>query len=85
MDVCVMPSGAKIRSLANSRSGWPLTPIYLVPVEGTGILGTLRPDVKGNGYAAPAPGSGPGPVLVGAAALAVVALGAIAFYLVRRS
>jgi len=34
---------------------------------------------------APAPGSGPGPVLVGAAALAVVALGAIALYLVRRS
>jgi len=34
---------------------------------------------------APAPGAGPGPVLFGAAALAVVALGAIAFYLVRRS
>jgi len=34
---------------------------------------------------APAPGSGPGPVLVGAAALAVGALGAIALYLVRRS
>src|SRR5947207_6141701 len=34
---------------------------------------------------APASGAGPGPVLFGAAALAVVALGAIAFYLVRRS
>ena len=34
---------------------------------------------------APAPGAGPGPVLFGAAALAVVTLGAIAFYLVRRS
>ena len=34
---------------------------------------------------APAPGAGPGLVLFGAAALAVVALGAIAFYLVRRS
>ena len=34
---------------------------------------------------APVPGAGPGPLLFGAAALAVVALGAIAFYLVRRS
>jgi hypothetical protein len=34
---------------------------------------------------APPPGAGPGPVLFGAAALAVVALGAIALYLVRRS
>jgi hypothetical protein len=35
----------------------------------------------------PTPGSGqtPGPLLIGAAALAVVALGAIAFFLVRRS
>jgi plastocyanin len=33
----------------------------------------------------PNPGSGPGPLLLGAAALAVVALGAIAFFLVRRS
>ncbi len=33
----------------------------------------------------PNPGSGPGPILFGAAALAVVALGAIAFFLVRRS
>jgi plastocyanin len=34
---------------------------------------------------APAPGAGPGPVLFAAAALAVIALGAIAFFLVRRS
>src|SRR5436309_3266060 len=34
---------------------------------------------------APVSGAGPGPLLFGAAALAVVALGAIAFYLVRRS
>jgi plastocyanin len=34
---------------------------------------------------APAPGAGPGPVLFAAAALAVVGLGAIAFYLARRS
>ena len=34
---------------------------------------------------APVPSAGPGPVFFGAAALAVVALGAIAFYLVRRS
>jgi plastocyanin len=33
----------------------------------------------------PNPGSGPGPLLLGAAALAVVALGAIAFFLMRRS
>jgi len=31
------------------------------------------------------PGTGPGPILFAAAALAVVALGAIAFYFVRRS
>ena len=34
---------------------------------------------------APVPGPGPGPVLFGAAAIAVVALGAIAFFLLRRS
>ena len=34
---------------------------------------------------APVPSPGPGPLLLGAAALAVVALGAIAFYLARRS
>jgi plastocyanin len=34
---------------------------------------------------APVPGTGPGPILFAAAALAVVALGAIAFYFVRRS
>jgi plastocyanin len=34
---------------------------------------------------APLPGPGSGPILIGAAALAVVALGAIAFFLVRRS
>jgi plastocyanin len=34
---------------------------------------------------APVPGAGPGPLLFGAAALTVLALGAIAFYLVRRS
>src|SRR6185436_13274495 len=28
-------------------SGLPLTPIYLVPVNGTGITGTLRPDKTG--------------------------------------
>ena len=33
----------------------------------------------------PIPGSGPGPILIGAAALAVVALGGIAFFLLRRS
>ncbi len=33
----------------------------------------------------PAPGAGPSPLTFGAAALAVVALGAIAFFLVRRS
>jgi plastocyanin len=33
----------------------------------------------------PAPGPGPGPILFGVAALAVVALGAIAFVLMRRS
>jgi plastocyanin len=32
----------------------------------------------------PVPGAGPGPLIFGAAALAIVALGAIAFFLVRR-
>ena len=35
-------------------SGLPLTPIYLAPVNGTGITGTLRPDMTGAAvYAAP--------------------------------
>jgi hypothetical protein len=35
-------------------SGLPLTPIYLAPVNGTGITGTLRPDMTGEAvYAAP--------------------------------
>jgi hypothetical protein len=34
---------------------------------------------------APGPEAGPGPLLIGAAALAIIGLGAIAFVLARRS
>ncbi|PWT82979.1 MAG: TonB-dependent receptor [Blastocatellia bacterium] len=53
-----------------SGSGLPFTPVYLNPVTGTGVVGTLRPDLTGapvdaapegayvnpGAYAAPAPG-----------------------------
>jgi hypothetical protein len=54
----------------NAGSGFPLTPVYLRPVSGTGVTGTIRPDYTGApvdeapagrylnpaSYAAPAPG-----------------------------
>jgi hypothetical protein len=38
-------------------SGFPLTPVVLVPVVGTGVLGTVRPDLTSTGFAAPAAGA----------------------------
>jgi hypothetical protein len=62
--------GWTITSQLTTGSGLPLTPVYLTSVSGTGVTGTLRPDVVGavdptaDGYylnpaafAAPAPGS----------------------------
>jgi trimeric autotransporter adhesin len=47
----------------NIGSGLPLNPVYLAPVSGTGITGTLRPDaavarpsLNASAYRAPAPG-----------------------------
>jgi len=62
--------GWTLTSQLTTGSGLPLTPVYLTSVSGTGVTGTLRPDVVGavdstaDGYylnpaafAAPAPGS----------------------------
>jgi hypothetical protein len=57
-------------SQITSGSGLPLTPVYVAPVRGTGVTGTIRPDYTGAAlydapsgfflnpaaYAAPAPG-----------------------------
>jgi hypothetical protein len=41
-------------SLLTAGSGFPLTPVYLTNVQGTGITGTIRPNYTGaNIYAAP--------------------------------
>jgi hypothetical protein len=63
--------GWTFTSALSAGSGLPLTPVYLTSVSGTGITGTLRPDVTGtpadappgglfanpSAYAAPAPGT----------------------------
>jgi hypothetical protein len=36
-----------LTSALSAGSGTPLTPVFLAPVTGTGITGTLRPDVTG--------------------------------------
>jgi hypothetical protein len=44
-----------ITSQINAGSGFPLTPVYLAAVNGTGVTGSIRPDVTGaSPYAAPA-------------------------------
>jgi hypothetical protein len=61
--------GWTVTSQFNAGSGLPLTPVYLTSVAGTGVTGTLRPDVSGAidavspdsyvnpaAYATPAPG-----------------------------
>jgi len=52
----------------NTGSGLPLTPVYFAPVGGTGIIGSLRPDVTGvpddpakGAYANPAAFATPAP------------------------
>jgi hypothetical protein len=53
----------------STGSGLPVTPVYFAPVAGTGVIGSLRPDLAGtvsdapdgfyanrDAYAAPAPG-----------------------------
>ena len=63
-------NGWTITSQLTAGSGLPLTPVYLTPVAGTGVTGTIRPDLVGaqvhsvpdgfflnpSAYAAPAPG-----------------------------
>ena len=44
-----------ITTTVTKGTGLPLTPVYLVPVTGTGVTGSVRPDYTGaNVYAAPA-------------------------------
>jgi hypothetical protein len=44
-----------ITSQITAGSGFPLTPVYLSPVIGTGVAGSIRPDATGaSPYAAPA-------------------------------
>ena len=45
--------GWTITSRLTTGSGLPLTPVYLTSVAGTGVTGTLRPDVAGDVDAAP--------------------------------
>jgi trimeric autotransporter adhesin len=65
----VLFKGWTVTSQLTTGSGLPLTPIYLTSVAGTGVTGTLRPDVTGaadatadgfylnpSAFAAPAPG-----------------------------
>src|SRR2546428_822098 len=65
----------------------PLTPAHGPPAAAVETAIALTSRSAGAVQLTPAPvsGAGPGPLLFGAAALALVALGAIAFYLVRRS
>ncbi len=63
--------GWTVTSALTAGSGLPLTPVYLTSVSGTGVTGTIRPDVTGapidaapagffvnpSAYAAPAPGA----------------------------
>jgi hypothetical protein len=63
-------NGWTVTSQLTAGSGLPLTPVYLTSVAGTGVTGTLRPDVVSvstdsapagvflnpSAYAAPAPG-----------------------------
>jgi hypothetical protein len=65
----VLFKGWTVTSQLTTGSGLPLTPVYLTSVAGTGVTGTLRPDVTGaadatadgfylnpSAFAAPAPG-----------------------------
>ena len=39
--------GWTVTAALNAGSGLPLTPVYLTSVQGTGVTGTIRPDVNG--------------------------------------
>jgi hypothetical protein len=45
--------GWTVTSQLMTGSGLPVTPVYLVPVPGTGVVGTLRPSLTGAPLAAP--------------------------------
>jgi hypothetical protein len=49
--------GWTVTSQLTAGSGLPLTPIYLTSVAGTGVTGTIRPDVSGAHPGAAPPGS----------------------------
>jgi hypothetical protein len=46
--------GWTLTSQLTTGSGMPFTPVYLAPVAGTGIVGSLRPSLTGASLAAPA-------------------------------
>ena len=59
-----------VRARLSTGSGLPVTPVYFAPVGGTGVIGSLRPDLTGvannapdgayanrDAFAAPAPGT----------------------------
>lgn len=45
--------GWTVTSQLNAGSGLPFTPVYLAPVPGTGVTGSLRPSLTGATLAAP--------------------------------
>jgi hypothetical protein len=49
--------GWTVSSQLTAGSGLPLTPVYLTSVTGTGVTGTLRPDVIGDPRAGAPPGA----------------------------
>jgi hypothetical protein len=48
--------GWTVTTELRTGSGLPLTPVVLVPVPGTGVVGTVRPDAVGGAYGSPPPG-----------------------------
>jgi trimeric autotransporter adhesin len=46
--------GWTVTSQLTTGSGMPVTPVYLAPVPGTGVTGSLRPSLSGVSVAAPA-------------------------------
>ena len=46
-------NGWTVTSALSAGSGFPLTPVYLTSVAGTGVTGTIRPNVLGGSTSAP--------------------------------
>jgi hypothetical protein len=46
-------NGWTVTSQLSAGSGFPLTPVYLTSVAGTGVTGTIRPNVTGGSTSAP--------------------------------